>query len=119
MKALYVLALLTLFSCSGSKSISSCNENMRFKKEFFKQIQNIEDAYKEDESTLINKDYEALSKKDEEFWDSLQFIMNYTYVSRETMDSYVWSYPEEIFLKGKKGWLKWYEENRCNNIQFK
>lgn len=119
MRTLYILILVLSVSCSGTKSNPSCNENMKFRTEFFRRIQNIEDAYKEDQDAWLNDDDETRYRKDMEFFGSLEFIMKYTDVSLETLVGYERYYPQDIFLRDKKGWLKWYEENRCNNIQFK
>jgi len=54
-----------------------------------------------------------------EFNSCLIFISKYTYVSFESMANYNGSYPIGIYEKDKEGWLKWYEGNKCNNIQFK
>jgi hypothetical protein len=35
------------------------------------------------------------------------------------MLNYSHTYSIPAFEKDKGGWLKWYEENKCNNIQFK
>ncbi|WP_294732520.1 hypothetical protein [uncultured Flavobacterium sp.] len=57
--------------------------------------------------------------KNESFDSSLKFISKYTHVSFNSMNNYARTYPLGIFEKDKEGWLKWYEENKCNNIQFK
>ena len=50
---------------------------------------------------------------------SLKFIGKYTDVSFESMSNYARTYPVGIFFEDKKVWLKWYEDNKCKNIQFK
>jgi hypothetical protein len=101
---------LMFLSCSSNKVLKSenkitCNENLVFKKQFFGHIQNVE-----------NLIYEI---QNESFRNSLNFIGKYTHVSFESMSNYANTYPSGIFLKDKKLWLKWYEDNRCKNIQLK
>ncbi len=50
---------------------------------------------------------------------SLKFISKYAPVTFESMANYNCSYPFGIYESDKKGWIKWYEENKCKNIQFK
>lgn len=54
-----------------------------------------------------------------EFKSSLNFISKYTHVSFESMANYNGSYPIGVYEKDKVVWLKWYDNNKCNNIQFK
>jgi len=104
------LALIFLYSCSTTnKNIetesSRCNENLKFKTEFFKNIRNIED--------------QMTKEKDETFDISLKFVSRYSHVSFESMTNYAHTYPLAVFEKDRIGWLKWYEENRCSNIRFR
>ena len=102
--------LLLNISCSSSKQSTLkekyfCNENLVFKKEFFKNIENVENLiYKVQGESLKN---------------SLNFIGKYTHVSFESMSNYAGSYPSGIFERDKKVWLEWYEKNKCQSIQFK
>jgi hypothetical protein len=102
--------LLLLISCSSSKQSTSkednfCNENLVFKKEFFKNIESVENLiYKVQGESLKN---------------SLKFIGKYTHVSFESMSNYAGTYPSGIFESDKKAWLEWYEKNKCKNIEFK
>ena len=104
------IIFLLFISCSSSnKTISgnknTCNENLDFKKVFFENIQNVENLiYKAQGESLLN---------------SLKFIGKYTDVSFESMSNYARTYPSGIFFEDKKVWLKWYEEHKCQNIQFK
>ncbi|OIQ18129.1 MAG: hypothetical protein BM557_07915 [Flavobacterium sp. MedPE-SWcel] len=102
---IYTILILLCISCSSIGKKSSCNENQEFKTEFFKNIKNIED--------------QMTKVKNESFDSSLKFISKYTHVSFNSMNNYARTYPLGIFEKDKEGWLKWYEENKCNNIQFK
>jgi len=55
-----------------------------------------------------------------EFDNSLKFLSKYVKVSFEEMMNYANEYTNfDVFEKDKNSWLTWYEENRCNNIQFK
>jgi len=54
-----------------------------------------------------------------EFETSLKFISKYAHVSFESMANDAGTYPITAFEKDKKGWLEWYEHNKCNNIHFK
>lgn len=98
-------------SCSITKKRASynensqCIENEKFKNEFFKNIDIIDN--------LINKN------QNEIFHKSLKFISLYTPVSFETMLNYGSIYPYGTYEKDKQIWLDWYEKNKCNNIQFK
>lgn len=109
MRIYLALIILCFSSCTTKKDIknqnSSCNENLKFKVEFFKNIQNIEN--------------QLTTEKDDNFNISLKFIAKYAHVSFESMANYAHTYPIGVFEKDKKVWLKWYEENKCSNIQFK
>jgi hypothetical protein len=35
------------------------------------------------------------------------------------MANYANNYPIGVFEKDKEGWIKWYDKNKCNDIQFK
>jgi hypothetical protein len=52
------------------------------------------------------------------FKSSLKFISVYSHVSFGSMANYSRSYPIGVYEKDKDGWLQWYEENKCSNIQF-
>lgn len=104
------IIFLILVGCASSnkKNLAedkTCNENLAFKKAYFENVQNIEN--------LIDKE------QNESFHKSLKFISKYTKVSFESMLNYAHTYPYGVFEKDKVKWLKWYEENMCENIQFK
>lgn len=110
--ALYNLLLFLLFSCvtknndlKYQNTNLNCNENKTFKKEFYKNI-NVVDS-------LIYKN------QNDQFNKSLLFISKYTNVSFESRLNYARLYPNGIYEKDRKGWLEWYEKNKCNNIQLK
>lgn len=99
---------MLILSCSSSKQLEpedSCNENLRFKRQFFKNIKNVEN--------LIDKN------QNQSFRNSLKFINKYTKVSFEAMSNYARTYPFGVFEKDKKVWLEWHEKNKCLNIQLK
>lgn len=102
--------LLLSISCWSSKQTASkekifCNENLSFKKEFFRNVENVENL--------------IYNVQDESLKNSLNFIGKYTHVSFESMSNYAGTYPSGIFESDKKIWLEWYEKNKCQNIQFK
>ena len=104
----YLILVLTLFGINFGYSQSKnkdCNENIAFKNTYFEHIKNVEN--------LIYKE------QNESFHNSLKFISKYSYVSYESMANYARTYPGGIFENDKKLWIKWYEENKCKNIQFK
>jgi hypothetical protein len=123
---IYLALILLCISCSTkNKQIeaqnSKCNENLKFKWEFFKNIKNVEDYFKLESNAKNFDEYERTmtGEKKKAYEASLKFISKYAHVSFESMANYNRSYPIGAFEKDKQGWLKWYEENKCNNIQFK
>jgi hypothetical protein len=84
---------------------SECVENLKFKKEYFNSVKVVD--------SLIYKDQNSQFKK------SLLFISKYSYVSFESMANYGRLYPGGNYKEDRKGWIDWYEKNKCNNIQFK
>lgn len=82
-----------------------CNENLNFKLEFFNNIKIID-----------NLIYTSQNAK---FHAALKFISQYSHVSAESMLNYARTYPGGIYEDDRKIWIKWYEENKCKNIQFK
>lgn len=106
MKKTLIILLPILISCTIlSKNKTGCIENEKFKREFFNQIKYIENNIS--------------TRQDSLFKNSLIFISNYTKVSFQHMMNYSRTYPTGIFKKDKEIWMKWYEENKCNNIQLK
>lgn len=124
----YLIIFIFFVSCktankNSTKRTSDCNENIKFKTEFFKKIKIVED-YIETLSTTNFKDFEEYEKvmtieKKNIYESSVKFISQYSHVSFESMANYARTYPIGVFKKDKEVWLKWYEENKCNNIQFK
>ncbi len=106
-----IIGILTiLVSCSSSNKVISengivCKENLVFKKVFFENIQNVENLLYEIQGESLK--------------NSLNFIGKYTKVSFESMANYAHTYLAGVFFEDKKVWLKWYEDNKCKNIQFK
>ena len=92
----------TFLSCSVNKNVQ-CVENKEFKVKFFSHIRYIE------------KNISV--KQDKNFLNSLIFISKYTHVSFNERMNYAKSYPLGVFYKDKVIWLKWYEDNKCNNIR--
>jgi hypothetical protein len=106
MKKILILLLPIMISCSalGLKQFD-CIENRKFKKEFLKKINYIESH--------------IFSYQDSTFRNSLIFISNYAPVSFNETMNYARIYPPKAMEKDKIVWLKWYEENKCKNIQLK
>lgn len=124
----YLIILLFFFSCSSiDKNLNhvsfDCNENIKFKTEFFRNIKIIEDYITIESTTeFISMDeYELLvtDEMEKNYKLSLAFISKYAHVSFDSMANFDGSYPLGDFEEDKEGWLKWYNENKCNNIQFK
>ena len=126
MKVYFFLAIICC-SCSSIKKNTStdltCNENITFKKQFMGHIKIIDDFMSiesKTEFTTIDEFERVVTKQRiDEFESSLKFISKYTHVSFESMANYAGIYPITAFEKDKKGWLEWYGNNKCNNIQFK
>jgi hypothetical protein len=128
MRIYLALIVLSFFSCSSSKKLAGiqstpCNENLEFKKEFFENIKNVE-VYFKLTSTTDFKNFEEYEKTVTEemkksYENSLFFISKYSHVSYESMLNYDRSYPIGVYEKDRAEWLKWYEDNKCLNIQFK
>ncbi len=106
MKQLFLfISVLLLLSCKTTNGISNCKENIKFKKKFFHHLNYIED-------------YMFISQ-DSLFRVSVTFISNYAPVSTDDLMNYGRTYPSGVFEKDRVNILKWYEENKCKNIQFK
>lgn len=126
MKVYFFLAFICC-SCSSIKKNTladlPCNENMIFKEQFIRHIKTVDDfmsiVSKTDFKDIDEYERVVTEQKVAEFNSCLIFISKYTYVSFESMANYNGSYPIGIYEKDKEGWLKWYEGNKCNNIQFK
>jgi len=108
----FIVILLLLTNCTNSVKKSNnvyvdgdCIENLDFKKEYFSNIAIIDSLINKNEGSQFNK--------------SLVFISKYSHVSFESRLNYAGLYPSGVYEKDRKGWLEWYEKNKCNNIQFK
>ena len=108
MKQALLLLILFIYGCSTHRnSTGGCNENENFKKQFFQSIAAVEN-------------YMMGLEDKESYLESLNFIAKYTDVSWDKMLNYDSSYPNfEEFLKDKKEWITWYDQNKCNNIRIK
>jgi hypothetical protein len=122
-----IVLFILFLSCSSSKKGSDvnylCNENLKFKKEFFKHLKIINDFMSiETKTKFVDFDeYERAISVDkvQGFNYSLLFISRYVHVSYDSMLNYARTYPIAAYKKDKDGWLHWYEENKCNDLQFK
>jgi hypothetical protein len=106
MKLYCLFFLLLIYSCSIKKE-SVCNENLSFKNAFFRNIEIVENhtLRKEGKNDILT---------------ALDFISKYADVSYDKIYNYEIRYPNiEDFNQDKANWIKWYESNKCNNIQFK
>ncbi len=120
-----LILIFLIYSCSSSRNVdlkdTQCNENLAFKKIFFEKIQNV-DSFMIGQSKLKNMndiDNFFITERNEIFKSSLLFISKYSTVSYESMANYDRSYPYGIYQNDRISWLKWYDENKCNNIQSK
>lgn len=107
-----ILVLLLSINCANSLKNSNnvyvkgdCIENLDFKKEYFYHIKMID--------SLVEK------SQNKQFTKSLLFVSKYAHVSAESMLNYANTYPMGVYEDDRKGWLEWYEKNKCSNIQFK
>ena len=103
----YCLSFLVLFFSCSIKKESVCNENISFKNMFFKNIKIVENhtLRKEGKNDILT---------------ALDFISKYVDVSYDKIYNYEIRYSDiEDFNQDKIKWIKWYEDNKCNNIQFK
>lgn len=126
-RKIVVLAVCSflIFSCSSSPKgtlvKSKCNENLVFKKIFFEKIKNV-DTFMIGETDIKNlNDVENFFTQErvDLFDSSLLFISKYSKVSYESMLNYARSYPYDTYKNDRANWTKWYDENKCNNIQLK
>lgn len=100
-----VLFFLSCKSSSNSNDSNNCVENTEFKEKFFYHIKNVENNIS--------------GLQDSNFKESVIFLSNYAPVSTNQIMNYARTYPIGIFEKDLIKILEWYEENKCNNIQFK
>lgn len=105
MRSLRFVILLFILGCGAKQNPNPCQENLEFKEEFFKQISIVENI-------TYGKERQGNLR------ESLKFISHYAPVSYGKLQNYTFGYNLESFEADKAGWLKWYEENKCNNIQF-
>jgi len=108
MKNIRIIIALFFINCKSVniiKNSNGCVENLQFKNIFFSKINYIEKNITEIQNV--------------KFKNTLYFLSKYVDVSFEKMSNYANIYPIGVFEKDKKGWLKWYEENKCNNLRLK
>jgi hypothetical protein len=111
MKGQIIIIVMTYFtlliSCKGT-TVNNCNENLDFKKVFMDNITNVENY------TLGNETDKT------KFNSGIIFLSKYTSLSYEKILNYSFEYVDiNAFHKDKVVWLKWYNDNKCSNIQFK
>ena len=72
-------------------------------------------------SHIMNVENYTIGKGDRKTFDvGLDFLSKYTVVSYKEITNYSNQYTNfNTYKKDKDNWLKWYEENKCNNIQIK
>ncbi|MBF0695539.1 MAG: hypothetical protein IR153_10840 [Flavobacterium sp.] len=78
-----------------------------FREKFFKSIHDAEDVI------------HGKSHNRKQYDEALSFLDDYVCVDYEKTLNYRNIYTLKGFDDDKKGWLKWYEENKCNDTQFK
>lgn len=134
-KIKYALTIVTIFllvSCSTRKPATSpvgCNENPEFREAFLSAVQFIDDEHTgEYQLTPTNEELKKMSVEEMEEFDresaeiskqAWSFVRQYAIVSWWKRSSYDGGYPEPTYQQDRAGWLKWYEDNKCNNIQIK
>ncbi len=122
---LLIIYSFLVLSCSSSRQIdldeSKCIENLAFKKLFFEKIKNIDFLMIEEAKIKSINDAEKLftPERVKMFDSSLLFISKYSQVSFGSMLNYDNTYPYGVYEIDRKIWLKWYDENKCSNIQIK
>jgi hypothetical protein len=108
MKNIVSIILLIIFYCSSCKSGKNsrgCIENDKFKEEFFRRI------------TIVEQNLPL--NQDSLFRSSLIFLSNYAPVSFYETMNYARIYSPQAFERDKNVWIKWYEDNKCKNLQLK
>lgn len=103
MNKLLIISVFIFFKSFGQQS--DCHENLKFKEIFFCHIKYVENN--------INLSQDSTFRK------SVIFVSNYAPVSLGKIMNYARTYPIGVFEEDLKNWLKWYEENKCKNIQLK
>jgi hypothetical protein len=90
----------------------NCKENLKFKAKFMANIA-IAEAY-----TLGQGINKASAVNDKQMSAALKFIARYALVSIKTDIIKGIAYPDATaFAAEKANWLKWYEDNKCNNLK--
>lgn len=124
MKRIYIYLIISIIGiqCNTLKQ-DKCNENIEFKNVFMMHVNNIElftlrdKNPQRDHSEKANIEEGIKSKK---FQEGLEFLEKYVNISYENIFNYSFEYRSiEVFKKDKANWLKWYEKNKCNNIQIR
>lgn len=105
-KLLFFVGFIILGCSSWKDQTADCNENLKFKKTYF------------DHLTTIHK-YQDGDGQKPEVENSLKFISQYAPVSSESRLNYAGVYPPGVYEKDRAGWIQWYEENKCKNIQIR
>jgi len=106
MKKILILIIPFVMSCHAVKvNEHQCNENLEFKQLFFYHVKYIDDNI----GVL----------QDSKFRESVIFISNYAPLSVNSIMNYASTYPIGKYREDRVIWLKWYEDNKCRNIQFK
>jgi hypothetical protein len=117
------ILFLIFISCSSSTvrkaTDTTCNENLAFKKIFFENIKNVEVCMAKTFDNIEDVEEFWTDERSTSFDKSLRFISNYSKVSFESMANYDGSYPSGVYEKDKANWLKWYDVNKCRNIQIR
>lgn len=106
MKIVLSILIWCISSCSVKPSFpanSNCVENKKFKKFYLSQID------------YVKKNISV--SQDKEFLEALIFISNYAPVSFDEMMNYSRTYGLKTLEKDEVIWLKWYQENKCRNLQ--
>lgn len=123
MKKLFILLLISSCSLNLKMTEPICQENLEFKKTFFSSINYMDSInslnYKQLNNLHVDSIKTIIERQKGDFELSLNFISQYAQVSWEKRIHYLIPYSAKDYEQDKLGWLRWYEENKCSNIQFK
>ncbi len=128
MKVLHTLmiCILNLLACTSSNILpeKDCKENEEFKEKFLSSVEYVDYVQNYNHKQLDGLAFDSIKviieKQNKKYNSSLSFIGHYAHVSWEKRMNYDNSYPTRAdYQQDRAGWLKWYEENKCNNIQIK
>lgn len=109
--------ILIFFSCSNNNTLSEngCQENLNFKRRYFNSINEIGQYYNKQKSS------ESMNKEDrKKFAKHVNILTKITGIKPNVATDYRFGYTDiRAFISDKQSWEKWYEVNKCDNLQWK